>query len=274
MSLINSDLAQNFLEASILLIVGLLVSYLLSASLGKLVKRNLNDHLAVVTRKIILYSGWILVMVMVLAHLGFDLTALVATAGVATIAIGFAAQTSLSNLISGMFLLVEKPFQIGDVIRVSGTMGVVHSIDLMSIKLRTFDNLYIRIPNETMIKSEVTTITRFPIRRMDFELRFAYRNDLQKVLKALEEVAAGNSFAMDEPAPVILIRKLGEHGIEILLGVWFEKTKFLDTRNSMSKDLIARFAADGIEIALPQLTTHIANGTPQLPVKLMSVDAE
>lgn len=269
MSFINSELAQNLFEASILLIVGLLISYFLSSSLGKLVKRNVNDHLAVVTRKIILYSGWILVMVMVLAHLGFDLTALVATAGVATIAIGFAAQTSLSNLISGMFLLVEKPFQIGDIIRVSGTMGVVHSIDLMSIKLRTFDNLYIRIPNETMIKSEVTTVTRFPIRRMDFELRFSYRNDLQKVLKALEEVAAANSFAMDEPAPVILIRKLGEHGIEILLGVWFEKTKFLDTRNSMSKDLLERFAADGIEIALPQLTAHIADGTPQLPIKLM-----
>ena len=76
----------------------------------------------------------------------------------------FASQTSVSNIISGIFLISEQPFQVGDLIKVGETKGVVLSIDLLSIKLRTFDNQLVRIPNENLIKNELSNITRFPIR--------------------------------------------------------------------------------------------------------------
>ncbi len=254
------EFVGQVMRAAIILVGGLLIAYLLGTSLGKLTQRRANNHLALLVRKGVVYGGWVIVILLVLAEMGLDLTAVMATAGVATVAIGFAAQTSLSNLISGIFLVIEKPFQIGDIVRVGSTTGIILSIDLMSVKLRTFDNLFIRIPNETMIKSEVVNITRFPIRRMDINLRVSYRNDLTRVMEVLERTAARNPICMDEPKPLILVQKLGEHGVELLLGLWFEKTRFLDLRNSILKELKTAFDEEGIEIALPHLTVYPGKG--------------
>ena len=117
----------------------------------------------------------------VLGELGVKLTALLGAAGIVGIAVGFASQTSVSNIISGLFLISEKPFAIGDVLKVGGTTGIIQSIDLLSIKIRTFDNLFVRIPNEKILSSEVTNITRFPIRRMDIVFQVDYGQDLARV---------------------------------------------------------------------------------------------
>src|SRR5208283_1440362 len=145
-----------------------------------------------VVRKIISYSGFVLVLMAVLAELGVKLTALLGAAGIVGIAVGFASQTSVSNIISGLFLISEKPFAIGDVIKIGGTTGIIQSIDLLSIKIRTFDNMFVRIPNEKILTSEVTNITRFPIRRMDITLQVSYDEDLDRVRTVLNEIAVAN----------------------------------------------------------------------------------
>ncbi|RXM22074.1 mechanosensitive ion channel, partial [Citrobacter sp. AAK_AS5] len=91
-----------------------------------------------------------------------------------------------SNLISGLFLVMERPFVVGDVITVDDVTGEVLTIDMLSTKLRTFDNLYVRMPNETIIKSRVTNLTHFPIRRIDLRLGVAYREDLARVRAVLD----------------------------------------------------------------------------------------
>jgi small-conductance mechanosensitive channel len=110
-------------------------------------------------------------------------------AGVLGIVLGIASQTSVGNIVSGLFLISEKPFEIGDLIRVGTTTGVVYSIDLLSIKLKTFDNLVIRIPNQSIITNEVTNITKFPIRRMNISVSVAYKEDLTKVEEVLKSIA-------------------------------------------------------------------------------------
>jgi hypothetical protein len=100
-------------------------------------------------------------------QLGFDFTVLLGAAGIVTVAIGFASQTSASNLISGLFLVWRRRSGIGDIVTVDGVTGEVLSVDLLSTKLRTFDNLQVRIPNETMVKARITTLNRFPLRRVD-----------------------------------------------------------------------------------------------------------
>lgn len=107
-------------------------------------------------------------------------------AGIAGIAIGFASQTSISNIISGLFLISEKPFAVNDVIKAGDTTEIVLSIDLLSIKMRTFDNLYIRVPNEKIIKEELTNVTRFPIRRLNIDISVAYKEDLARVKERFE----------------------------------------------------------------------------------------
>src|SRR5690606_3033117 len=129
--------------------------------------------------------------------LGFSLSVLLGAAGVLSVALGFASQTSASNLISGLFLIGEQPFQLGDTIKVGNTTGEVLSIDLLSVKLRTFDNLYVRIPNESLIKSEMTNLTRFPIRRFDLLIGVAYKENISQVRQIMQNVADNNPLCMD-----------------------------------------------------------------------------
>jgi small-conductance mechanosensitive channel len=211
-----------------------------------------------IVRKIISYTGFSLVLIAVLGELGVKLTALLGAAGIVGIAVGFASQTSVSNIISGLFLISEKPFAIGDVIRVGSTTGIIQSIDLLSIKIRTFDNLFVRIPNEKILSSEVTNITRFPIRRMDITFQVDYGQDLSTVHKVLAEIAGANPWSLDDPAPLIMLNEFKESGIEVMLGLWFVKTDFLSLKNSIMQEISSRFADEGIRFAHPRRSVQVS----------------
>ena len=157
-------------------------------------------------------AGYLLVILGVtwaLRELGFSLGALLGAAGLMTVAVGFAAQTSVSNIISGLFLISERPFGLGDTIEVGSTFGQVHSMDLISVRIRTFDNLLVRIPNETMLKSEVTNHSHWPIRRFDMPIGVAYGADLDLVESVLMEVAERNTACLEEPRPFFLVLGFG-----------------------------------------------------------------
>jgi small-conductance mechanosensitive channel len=210
-----------------------------------------------IVRKIISYTGFFLVLMGVLGELGVKLTALLGAAGIVGIAVGFASQTSVSNIISGLFLISEKPFAIGDVLKVGGTTGIIQSIDLLSVKIRTFDNLFVRIPNEKILSSEVTNITRFPIRRMDIVFQVDHGQDLSRIYGILSAIAGANPWSLDEPEPVIMFTEFKDSGIELLLGLWFAKTDFMNLKNSIMMDISSRFAAEEIRFAHPRRTVTI-----------------
>ncbi|TVQ39416.1 MAG: mechanosensitive ion channel family protein [Spirochaetaceae bacterium] len=204
-----------------------------------------------ILKKAITYSGVTIIWMIVLAQLGLNLAALLGAAGIAGIAVGFAAQTSISNVISGMFLISEKSFAVGDVIRVGGFSGVVLTIDLLSVKIRTFDNQYIRLPNETLIKSEVTNVTRFPIRRLNVEFVVRYGTDLPRLKEVLLGVARGNASCLDEPEPLFVVNNFGRLGVEMLFGIWFVKEDFLVVKNSIMQGIHAGLHEAGMEFAVP-----------------------
>ncbi|MFW5801102.1 MAG: mechanosensitive ion channel family protein, partial [Spirochaeta sp.] len=192
------------------------------------------------------YVGAIVILMVVLGQLGLELGTLLGAAGVAGIAFGFAAQTSVSNIISGMFLISEKSFEIGNVITVGDTTGMVLSIDLLSIKIRTFDNRFVRIPNEYLIKTEFTNITRFPIRRMDFNLVVARDTDLIQLEEMLLRIAREEPLCLDEPEPLFLLMDFTERGIKVLFGIWFMRPALITTKNAMMRALQKGFADSGI----------------------------
>ncbi len=216
--------------------------------IGRLVERRFSRQSMMITRKLVTYLGSVVILLIVLAQMGVTLTGLLGAFGIAGVAIGFAAQTSVSNIISGVFLISEKSFEHGDLVRVGDYTGIVLSIDLLSIKIRTLDNQFIRIPNETLIKSEVTTITRFPIRRMNVEFTVSYNTDLSALRQALLEVVRAIPRCLDDPEPLYLIKGFGPRGVDILLGVWFAKEDFVAVKNSVHEGIKARFERDGVEI--------------------------
>jgi small-conductance mechanosensitive channel len=242
------------------IVLGLFFVRLLAVLTQRYIMKKSTPQRQMIARKAISYTGFILVLMAVLGELGVKLTALLGAAGIVGIAVGFASQTSVSNIISGLFLISEKPFAVGDVIRIGGTTGIIQSIDLLSIKIRTFDNLFVRIPNEKILSSEVTNITRFPIRRMDITLQVAHGQDLERVHALLAEIARNNPWSLDEPEPVIVFTEFKEAGVEVLFGLWFAKTDFLNLKNSIMKSITSRFQADGIRFGSVRRILSIEGG--------------
>ncbi len=257
---LSPDVVTRALRVALTVVLGLLLVRLLAVVTQRSIMKKSTLQRQMIARKIISYTGFVLVAMAVLAELGVKLTALLGAAGIVGIAVGFASQTSVSNIISGLFLISEKPFAIGDVIKIGGTTGIIQSIDLLSIKIRTFDNLFVRIPNEKILTSEVTNITRFPIRRMDIVLQVDYGQDLGRVHETLSSIARENPWCLDEPEPVISFNEFKESGIEVLFGLWFSKTDFLDLKNSIMKDITRRFRAERIRFAHPRRTVRAASG--------------
>ena len=264
----NAPTLEKIILAVIIMAIGLIVIYLVAFIVKKLLPQKWSKQRKMIVNRFVQYSGYVILFFIFIKKLNLtdSLTAIFGAAGVIGIIIGFASQTSIGNIISGFFLVSEKSFELGDIIRIGDKTGVVHSIDLLSIKIKTFDNLYIRVPNQTVISSEVTNITRFPIRRLDFDVSVAYKEDLAKVMSLLEKIARQNPLSLDEPEPLIVFKSFGSSGIDILLGIWFEKTNYLKVKNSVFQDIKRTFDEEGIEIPFPHVSLYAGEATKPFPV--------
>ncbi len=264
----HSDNLMIVFRVVTILIVGLVFFRFIAFLLGRITRKRLTAQASMIIRKFTFYFGAVIVVLIVLRQAGFSLAALLGTAGVVGIALGFAAQKSISNLISGLFLLSEKPFAVNDVIQIGEYIGIVTSVDLLSVKIRTFDNQYVRIPNEQILNTELTNITRYPVRRMNFIVNVDYKEDLDVVEKILLEIADSCENCLDEPPPFFLIQGFKEYSIEILFGVWFEKSDFVTVKNALIKKIKKRFEEAGISIPFPHQTLYTGKMTDPFPVVL------
>lgn len=247
----------SWASALALFLIGVLISKALSAVVGRMTAHRAGPRQALVLQRTSYYGFLVLTSGFVLSHLGFDLKVLLGAAGVLTVAIGFASQTSASNIISGLFLLGERPFVVGDIIQIGETTGEVMSIDLLSVRIRTFDNLAVRVPNETLLKTSFTNLTHFPIRRIDILLAISYHTDIERVRTVLLEVAEHNRLCLDEPKPLILFKGFGESGLNVQFSVWAVTENFIELSNTIHVDIKRALDREGIEVPYPQRTLHI-----------------
>ena len=264
----NNETIDKIVRIAFILIVGIGSIHLISF----MVKRSLYKHLSrqsmMLVLRTIIYTGYIGLVLMVIRELNYDLTALFGAAGVVGIVIGVASQTSIGNIISGLFLVSEKSFELGDVVRIGDKTGTVYSIDLLSIKVKTYDNLLIRIPNQTVISTELINVTKFPIRRLEFLVGVAYKEDLRKVKSLLENVARNNPLCLEEPEPVIIFKEFAESSINISFGVWFEKSNYLAVKNSVFIEIKEAFDREGIEIPFPHVSVYAGEASKPITVEI------
>lgn len=264
-----STYSSNIIHCLLLLGIGLPLLRLVGFLIRKGLRKKASEQSIMLLSKGVVYLGTTVVILMTLQQAGVKLGTLLGAAGIAGVAIGFAAQTSLSNLISGLFLIWERPFAVGDVLHCGGDHGVVHSVGLLSVQLRTFNNQLVRIPNETLIKTSFTNVTRFPIRRMDIPIGVAYKEDISKVIEILTDVADNNPYCLDEPAPLIIFKGFGDSALEFLFGPWFAKADYIALRNSLLTEVKKRFDEEGIEIPFPHRTLYAGEATKPFPVRIV-----
>jgi len=257
----------SIVKAILLALVGLACAKITGAFVSRLVAERLTKHHLILIRRIAFYTVLVIFLISALRELGFKLHVLLGAAGIVTVAIGFASQTSASNIISGLFLLGERPFSVGDVVKIDNITGEILSIDLLSMKLRTFDNLYVRIPNETAIKTIIITLSKFPIRRCDLQIGVAYKENIQRVRETLIEIADKNPLCLEEPGPLIIFQGFGDSSIDLQFSVWAKRENFLELKNSIQLEIKDTFDELGIEIPFPHRTIYTGSETDPFPVK-------
>lgn len=256
-------------RALIILAVGIILAKLAGVGIKQLLAKRLDRHRLMLVQRAGYYLVFVLFLISALRELGFSLGVLLGAAGIISVAIGFASQTSASNLISGLFLIGERPFAVGDLIQVGQTIGKVISIDLLSVKLRTYDNLYVRIPNEMLIKSEFTTLTKFPIRRIDLQVGVAYKEDITRVREVLFDTADRNPLCLEEPGPLCIFRGFGDSSIDLQFSVWTKTENYLHLLNSIQEEIKSAFDTQGIEIPFPHRTLYTGSVTEPFPVRVV-----
>jgi len=236
-------------------LIGLLITLVARWIVGKVTAKNISAHHSMLFRRITFYIGLTLSFIFPLKASGIDVTALLGAAGILTAAVAFAAQTTISNFLSGVFLVAEKPFMIGDFVSVNDVLGEVLSIDLLSVKIRTKDNTLVRIPNGTLLNSQFKNVSRFPIRRFDIKFRVYFDADLEKLNQILLGVAKHNPLCLVSPAPELSFIEFGESGITLMFSVWGKQSTYTELQNQIQREI--QLALRQHNVALP--ATNLAS---------------
>lgn len=266
------DRISLLIRVVVMLVIGIPAIGIIQKVLTRILKDKLTTQSEVMILRFVKYTLVLILLMMILNEFGFKLSAILGAAGIFGVAIGFASQASISNIISGIFLISEKPFMIDDAIEVNGQVGIIQSIDMLSIKLKTFDGRFVRVPNETMIKHDVINLTRFDIRRSQLTVSVAYKEDLHKVLAILKEIADTAPGALKEPAPLLNIDGFGDSGININFGVWTATSNVFNMKNILILAVKDRFDKEGIEIPFPHISLYA--GEASKPIKLQQLVKE
>jgi small-conductance mechanosensitive channel len=204
-------------------------------------------------------------VVIALDLLGINVVPFVAGAGIAGVAIGFAAKDTLSNLIAGVLLIVDRPFEVGDRIEVwnaptgSATWGDVIDIGLRATKIKTTDNIVIIIPNNEIMLRDIINYTIISENiRVRINIGIAYDADLQKAKKAILKVAKATEWVLDDPPPKVVVRNFGESAVDLQLRVWIhDARRRMDTISDITDKVKEAFDAEGIEIPYPKRDIYV-----------------
>ncbi|MCD6418707.1 mechanosensitive ion channel family protein [bacterium] len=217
-------------------------------------------------RKIGRTTIYAIAVVIVLSHLGVDVSALIVSMGVAGAAIALAVKDTIENAISGILIMLDRPFRIGDRIKLSsGEVGDIFDIGLRSTKILTFDNTLIILPNTKLLTEKITNLSYpNPVMRVKVEVDVAYGTDIDFAKNIMERIAKEHPDVLDEPQPKAYFVEFGESGLKlILMGRVGKYTNVWDTQNQLREMIYKEFAENQIEIPFPQMDVHIKRENDQ-----------
>lgn len=199
----------------------------------------------------------IITVLAVLGQFGIQTTSIIAVLGAAGLAVGLALQGTLGNIASGMMLLILRPFKIGDVVDIGGTMGIVDEIGLFTTEMHSFDNIGIVMPNSNVWGSKIMNYTKFDIRRVDMEFGIGYGDDMEKAKQLIVGVLDQDERVLKEPEPLIAVATLGDSSVGIRVRPWTRTEEVWPLRYDLTQKVKEAFDANDISIPFPQRDVHL-----------------
>lgn len=228
--------------------------------LAKRTESKLDDMILPLINKTVSFLVYVFALIMALDQLGIEVLPFVAGLGIMGLAIGLAAKDSIANIIAGIFIIIDRPFVVGDRIEAwsapkqAATWGDVVEIGLRSTKIKTTDNILLVIPNSEIGRRDIINYTAIsPDIRVRIPVGIAYEADAKKAEKIILDAAKNTEGVLKEPASVVIMQAFGASSIDLELRVWIDNAR--QRKNIMStlaKEIKAEFDRQGIEIPYPR----------------------
>lgn len=193
----------------------------------------------------------------VLDQFGIETTSILAILGTIGLAIGLALQGTLSNIASGIMLLVLRPFNVGDAVDIGGTSGVVDEIGLFVTYMHSHDNIAIVMPNSNVWGQKIKNYSRNSTRRAEMEFSIDYKDDMDKAMNIIKDTLAGDERVLTEPEPLVAINSLGDNAVVIIVRAWASTKDFWSFRYDFIKHIKERFDEEQITFPFPQRDLHL-----------------
>lgn len=243
------------ISMTVTVILAKLITLTLKRALIDKLKKNLLDMIL----RTVYYTIIIAVFLGLTPLLGINLSGLLIAGGITGIIIGFALQNIVANLVSGIFLAVERPVRIGDGISLGNVTGVVEDVNIFSTIIRTYDGLFVRIPNSTVFTSNITNYTAHIARRFEYVIGVSYRDDAQKAIEVIKKVIEEHPLALKKPEPQVFVDNLGESSVIIVVRVWAPSQEWYSVKMDLLWKIKKSLEENGISIPFPQRVIWFAN---------------
>ncbi|TXK36757.1 mechanosensitive ion channel [Pontibacter qinzhouensis] len=216
-----------------------------------MVKKDVDISLRPFLKNLLGITLRILLLVLVIAQLGVEMTSFIAVLGSAGLAIGLALQGSLSNFAGGVLILTIKPFRVGDFIEAQGQAGTVNMINIFNTVIKTGNNQVIYIPNGPLANSVVVNYSVEPTRRMELKLAISPRNNVAEVKQMLWEIINYDERILLEPAPFMGVTEFTEYSLTITLRLWAKKEEFWPLNWEMNERIKIAFEEHDVKMPAP-----------------------
>lgn len=257
----------DMLVALAILVATILIALFIRQVMRRSLQHKLPSYVYKPLENIAFYGIIVTGVVAALAPLGVSLSGLLVAGGFAGLVVGLASQQAVSNLVSGIFLLIEQPLRIGDPVTVKDVSGVVVDINILSTRVRTWDGYIVRIPNSTVFNELITNYQRTRARRVEISIGISYGSDLDKAMSVIRELMDEHPYCLVNPAPEVFVSNYADSAIVITARCWAPPQVWFSTKVQLQTSLKKRLDEAGVEIPFPQLDLHVKDLVP-LSVRL------
>lgn len=250
------EFLPRVLGAAIIVFAGWLLKMLIMRIISKILKKKVEPLMHMFIRNSAVILIWIVIIIAAMAELGINTTSVITMLGTAGVAISLALQGSLSNIASGLLLMVSKVLRGGDFVSINGVEGKVISTDLMFTHLDTTDNKHIAVPNSGITATNIINYTYNATRRVDLEFTAGYEDDISRVKAALEHICENTVGILNEPAYSINVKGYDDSAIRYSVKVWCARDNYWDVYFAVTEKVKEEFDRRGISIPFNQIDVH------------------